>query len=75
MIDVKITEATKFSMKGEPMGKGISPALRSPLPQGVVSRIPHETNLSMVHDRYGIVMITMITILAVIFRILWKFLT
>ncbi|XP_012522119.1 threonylcarbamoyladenosine tRNA methylthiotransferase [Monomorium pharaonis] len=70
MIDIRITEATKFSMKGEPIGKGVSPALRSPLPQGVVSRVSYETMPS----KYGIATITTI-FLAVILRILWKFLT
>ncbi|XP_011873193.1 PREDICTED: threonylcarbamoyladenosine tRNA methylthiotransferase [Vollenhovia emeryi] len=70
MIDVKIIEATKFSMRGEPIGKGVSPSLRSPLPRGVVSRVPYETKPS----KYGIA--TVMTIfLAVIIRILWKFLT
>ncbi|KYN14779.1 PREDICTED: threonylcarbamoyladenosine tRNA methylthiotransferase-like [Trachymyrmex cornetzi] len=68
MIDVRIIEATKFSMKGEPIGKGVSPALRSPLPQGVVSRLPYENP-----SKYGIVTFTML-LLAVILRILWKFL-
>ncbi|KAG5343650.1 CDKAL methylthiotransferase, partial [Acromyrmex heyeri] len=68
MIDVRIIEATKFSMKGEPIGKGMSPALRSPLPQGVVSSLPYEKP-----SKYGIVTFTML-LLAVILRILWKFL-
>ncbi|KAG5307099.1 CDKAL methylthiotransferase, partial [Acromyrmex insinuator] len=68
MIDVRIIEATKFSMKGDPIGKGMSPALRSPLPQGVVSKLPYEKP-----SKYGIVTFTML-LLAVILRILWKFL-
>ncbi|XP_018301383.1 threonylcarbamoyladenosine tRNA methylthiotransferase [Mycetomoellerius zeteki] len=67
MIDVRIIEATKFSMKGEPIGKGVSPALRSSLPQGVVSRLSYEKP-----SKYGIVTFTML-LLAVILRILWKF--
>ncbi|XP_012059651.1 PREDICTED: threonylcarbamoyladenosine tRNA methylthiotransferase [Atta cephalotes] len=67
MIDVRIIEATKFSMKGESVGKGVSPALRSPLSQDVC-RLPYEKP-----SKYGIVTFMML-LLAVILRILWKFL-
>ncbi|KYN04254.1 PREDICTED: threonylcarbamoyladenosine tRNA methylthiotransferase [Cyphomyrmex costatus] len=69
MIDVRIIEATKFSMKGEPINKGVSPALRSPVLRGVVSKLPYEKP-----SKYGVATLTML-LLAVIFRILWKFLT
>lgn len=68
IIDVKITETTKFSMKGEPIGKGVSPALRSPLRRDIASKILHETKPSI----YRTVTIVVI-IFAVTFRILWKF--
>ncbi|CAL1680204.1 unnamed protein product [Lasius platythorax] len=61
MIDVRIIEATKFSMKGEPIGEGVSPALKSSLP------ILDETKSS----RYRIA--TMITVIFAV--ILWKFLS
>ncbi|KAL0113863.1 hypothetical protein PUN28_011300 [Cardiocondyla obscurior] len=70
MVNVKIIEATKFSMKGEPISKGVSPALRTPLPRGVVSKVLCEEKPL----KSGITKITVITIfLAMIVRILWKF--
>lgn len=69
MIDVRIIEATKFSMKGEPIGEGISPALTSPPREIVLPTVAlNETSSS-----YRIVTITIF--FAVIVRILWKFLT
>lgn len=74
MIDVKIVEATKFSMKGEPIDEGISPALRSPLSQGIVSGVLREIpDCEMETSRYVIATV-MVIFLAVISRILWKFL-
>ncbi|GAB1860420.1 tRNA-t(6)A37 methylthiotransferase [Camponotus japonicus] len=71
MIDVKITEATKFSMKGEPIGEGVSPVLKSPLSREIaLHQVLDETKAS----RYTIATITAI-FFAVIIRILWKFLT
>ncbi|EFN74642.1 CDKAL1-like protein [Camponotus floridanus] len=72
MIDVKITEATKFSMKGEPIGEGVSPVLKSPLSREIALHrvLEDETKAS----RYRIATITAI-FFAVIIRILWKFLT
>lgn len=72
MIDVRITEATKFSMKGEPIGEGVSPALRSPLPLGLVSGVPVQTKSTT--SKYTLATL-MAIFFAVIFRILWKFLT
>lgn len=68
MINVRIVEATKFSMMGEPIDEGVSPALRPPLLQGTVSGIPRETKLF----KY---IFLIIPIFAVICRILWIFLT
>ncbi|XP_029677348.1 threonylcarbamoyladenosine tRNA methylthiotransferase [Formica exsecta] len=71
MVDVKIIEATKFSMKGEPISEGASPALKSSLSREIaLHRALEETKPS----RYGIATITTI-FFAVIIRILWKFLT
>ncbi|XP_050462368.1 threonylcarbamoyladenosine tRNA methylthiotransferase [Cataglyphis hispanica] len=70
MVDVKIIEATKFSMKGEPIGEGTSPTLKSLSREVVLHRALDETKPS----RYGIATITAI-FFAVIVRILWKFLT
>ncbi|CAK9812992.1 Threonylcarbamoyladenosine tRNA methylthiotransferase [Anthophora plagiata] len=69
MIKVKIVETSKYSMKGEPMIKGTSPALKPYLPKGTVSGIPVE----MKPSKYRIAAILAI-FLAVIFRLLWKFL-
>lgn len=69
MINVRILGTTKFSMMGEPIDEGMSPALRPPLLQGTVSGIPRETKLL----KYTFLMI--IPIFAVICRILWIFLT
>ncbi|XP_012232674.1 threonylcarbamoyladenosine tRNA methylthiotransferase [Linepithema humile] len=74
MIDVRIVAATKFCMKGEPIDEGISPALRSPLPQGIVSGVLHKIpHCEMETSRYVIAAMVVI-FLAVISRILWKFL-
>lgn len=72
MIDVKITEATKFSMKGEPIGEGVSPVLEAPLAREIALHrvLEDETKAS----RYRIATITAI-FFAVIIRVLWKFLT
>ncbi|CAL7950229.1 unnamed protein product [Xylocopa violacea] len=69
MIKVKIVETTKYSMKGEPITEGISPAVKPSLPKGSVSGIPIE----MKPSRYRIAAILMI-FLAVVVRLLWKFL-
>ncbi|EZA57454.1 hypothetical protein DMN91_009235 [Ooceraea biroi] len=69
MIDVRITEATKFSMKGEPISEGVSPALKSPLPLGIVSGMPVQTKPT---SKYTLATF-MAIFFAVIFRILWKF--
>lgn len=42
MIRVKIVETTKYSMKGEPITEGTSPALKPFLPKGTISGIPME---------------------------------
>ncbi|CAK9820160.1 hypothetical protein ANTQUA_LOCUS10501 [Anthophora quadrimaculata] len=69
MVKVKIVETSKYSMKGEPMIKGTSPALKPYLPKGTVSGIPVE----MKPSKYRIAAILAI-FLAVILRLLWKFL-
>lgn len=69
MVKVKIVETTKYSMKGEPISKGTSPALKPFLPMKAVSGLPVE----MKPSRFRVVAILMI-FLAVICRILWKFL-
>lgn len=69
MVDVRITEATKFSMKGEPISKGVSPALMSPLSTGIVSDMAYKTE-SLKYRAATV----MVILLAVILRMLWKFL-
>lgn len=69
MIRVKIVETTKYSMKGEPITEGTSPALKPFLPKGTISGIPME----MKPSKYRIAAILAI-FLAIIFRLLWKFL-
>lgn len=69
MIRVKIVETTKYSMKGEPITEGTSPALKPFLPKGTISGIPME----MKSSKYRIAAILAI-FLAIIFRLLWKFL-
>lgn len=70
MIDVKIIAVTKFSMKGEPIGEGVSPALTSP-PREIL--LPTIALNETTYSNYRIVTITIF--FAVIVRILWKFLT
>lgn len=69
MIKVKIVETTKYSMKGEPISKGISPSVKQCLAKGTVSGIPIE----MKPSKYRIAAILTIFV-AVICRLLWKFL-
>ncbi|KOC60637.1 Threonylcarbamoyladenosine tRNA methylthiotransferase [Habropoda laboriosa] len=69
MVKVKIIETTKYSMKGEPIITGTSPALKPYLPKGIVSGIPVE----MKPSKYRIAAILAI-FLAVVLRLLWKFL-
>ncbi|XP_076756372.1 threonylcarbamoyladenosine tRNA methylthiotransferase [Xylocopa sonorina] len=69
MIKVKIVETTKYSMKGEPVTEGVSPAIKPSLPKGSVSGIPIE----MKPSKYRIAAILTI-FLAVVVRLLWKFL-
>ncbi|XP_076639074.1 threonylcarbamoyladenosine tRNA methylthiotransferase [Colletes latitarsis] len=69
MVKVEIVETTKYSMKGIPVSKGISPSLKPCLPKGTVSGIPIE----MKPSKYRIAAI-MAIFLAVILRLLWKFL-
>ncbi|XP_011648176.1 threonylcarbamoyladenosine tRNA methylthiotransferase [Pogonomyrmex barbatus] len=63
IIDVRIIEATKFSMKGEPIGKDV--LAPKPLARGIKSRILFEMKLL----KYALATITMI-FLAVILKIL-----
>ncbi|XP_024943886.1 threonylcarbamoyladenosine tRNA methylthiotransferase isoform X2 [Cephus cinctus] len=69
MVEVRITAATKHSMKGEPLGEGTSPALRQSLPQGIVSGVPIE----MQPSKYRIAAILTI-FFAIAVRLFWKFL-
>lgn len=67
MVTVKIVEATKHSMKGEPLDDGVAPTGIAPLKKGLVSGLPQEIKPS----KYQFLAIA-IVILAVIVRILWK---
>jgi len=73
MIDVRITETTKFSMKGEPISKAVSPALRSPLPLGIVSGVPELLRVQTKSTSKYTFETVMTVFLTVIFAILWKF--
>ncbi|EFN84849.1 CDKAL1-like protein [Harpegnathos saltator] len=72
MILVRITEATKFSMKAEYV-EGYSPRSRlpptSPPPRGIISGLPSETK----PPKYMTATLAVI-FLAVILRVLWNFL-
>ncbi|XP_033322220.1 threonylcarbamoyladenosine tRNA methylthiotransferase [Megalopta genalis] len=68
MVKVKIVETTKYSMKGEPISEGKSPSLRQFSPLKTVSEVP----LEMKPSRLRIIAVLVI-FLAVILRILWKF--
>ncbi|XP_054015570.1 threonylcarbamoyladenosine tRNA methylthiotransferase [Hylaeus anthracinus] len=69
MIKVEIVETTKYSMKGEPINEGTPSSLKPCLPKGTVSGLPME----MKPSKYRLAAILAI-FLAVILRLLWKFL-
>lgn len=69
MVTVRIVEATKYSMKGEPISEGISPALKPCLPKGIASGLPEE----MKPSKYRLAAILAI-FFAIALRFLWKFL-
>lgn len=68
IVTVKIIETTKYSMKGEPIIEGTSPALKPCLPKGTISGIPMEMKSSKY--RIGV---ALAILLAIILRLLWKF--
>ncbi|XP_078041395.1 threonylcarbamoyladenosine tRNA methylthiotransferase [Augochlora pura] len=68
MVKVKIVETTKYSMKGEPINEGKSPSSRQFSPMKTVSAVPLEMKPSKIR-----VIAVLVIFLAVILRILWKF--
>ncbi|XP_043476638.1 threonylcarbamoyladenosine tRNA methylthiotransferase [Leptopilina heterotoma] len=70
MVTVQITEATKHSMKGEPLNEGVSPALKPSLPKGIVSGVPVE----MQPSKFRIIAMVGL-FLALFAKILWKLFT
>ncbi|XP_017875891.1 threonylcarbamoyladenosine tRNA methylthiotransferase [Ceratina calcarata] len=70
MIKVKITETGKYSMKGQPINEGTSPALKPSLPKGSVSGL----SVKLKPSKYRMAAILTI-FLAIVLRLLWKFLT
>lgn len=69
MITVKIEEATKHSMKGIPMDKGVASGIKPPMKSGIVSGLPKE----MKPSKYQFLPI-FVVFAAILMRIIWKFL-
>lgn len=69
LVTVKITEASKFSMMGQPVDEAVMPGLVEPLQTGVVSGIQTE---KLVRSKFPLAVA--IVIVSVILRVLWMFL-
>ncbi|KAK4876706.1 hypothetical protein RN001_009212 [Aquatica leii] len=71
LVKVRIINASKFSMTGEPLNKVTMPGLNKPLQTGQISGIQHRNNCV---GNYRLYISIFVLFVSIVFRILWMFL-